>query len=290
MLASLHKSSQMVLTLLVLALALISMWIVYQIYFEQAWTRDAQVNAIVVKIAPRVSGPVMALNMSDNQLVKKGDLLFTVDPATYQIAFDQAKANLDVVLANSKELALEAQRREKIQKVLSVEEVSKAASDDKAGQAEEEASKAALEAARLNLKYTEVRAPVDGYVTNLTLGEGTFVSADQAVLALIDKNSFWVTGFFKETQIAKISVGASAIVTLMGDKKHPLKAKVTSIGWGINRTDIAVTSNNDLLLAVTPTFDWVRLAQRIPVHLKLETTPQTLPLVMGMTASVTVLP
>jgi len=101
---------------------------------------------------------------------------------------------------------------------------------------------------------------------------------------------FGLPVFFKETQINKIAVGASAIVTLMGDKKDPLKAIVNSIGWGINRTDTAITSTSDLLPAVTPTFDWVRLAQRIPVHLQLETEPKNLPLVMGMTASVTILP
>lgn len=254
---SFQKSSQMALTLIVLAFAMICMWIVYQMYFAQAWTRDAQVNAIVIKVAPRVTGPIIGMQVVDNQLVSKGERLFTVDPAPYQVALDQAQANLDEALAK------------------------------KEGSTAEESAKVALEHAKLELAYTNIVAPVDGYVTNLTLSVGTFVNEDAPVLAIIDKNSFWITGFFKETQLRKIKAGDKAIVTLMGDKKHPLKAVVSSIGWGINRTDTMTTE--DLLPAVTPTFDWVRLAQRIPVHLQLESKPKDLPLVMGMTASVTIL-
>jgi multidrug resistance efflux pump len=145
---------------------------------------------------------------------------------------------------------------------------------------------AQLRQASLNLEFTTVRAPVDGYVTNLTLRLGDQVVANRPALALIDVNSYWVHGFFKETDIANIEAGDGAVVTLMTYPDTPLQGRVHSLGWGIAQSDGAPST--ELLPSVAPTFEWIRLAQRIPVRVELLDVPEDVRLRVGSTCSVLV--
>ena len=147
--------------------------------------------------------------------------------------------------------------------------------------------KAQLREAELNLEFTEVRAPVDGYVTNLNLRLGSQAVADQAALALVDVNSFWIHGFFRENYIGPIRPGDRAIVTLMTYPDTPLEGRVESLGWGIAQDDGSVGER--LLPQISPTFEWIRLAQRVPVRVHLLEVPEEIKLRVGMTASVIVL-
>ncbi len=148
-------------------------------------------------------------------------------------------------------------------------------------------ARSAVRQAELNLEFTGVRAPVDGYVTNLNLRLGSHAVANQPALALVDVNSYWVHGFFKETQIARIGQGNKAVVTLMSYPKAPLEGYVDSIGWGIAQKDGSTGYN--LLPNVSPTFEWIRLAQRLPVRIHLTKVPEGVALRVGTTASVMVM-
>lgn len=148
------------------------------------------------------------------------------------------------------------------------------------------AAKAAVEQARLDLEFTRVTAPVDGYVTNLSLRIGDPAVANQPALALIDENSFWVHGFFRETSLEGISPGDEAVITLMSYPKKPLKGRVDSVGWGIAQSDGSTAE--DLLPSISPTFEWIRLAQRVPVRVHLTNVPEGVELRVGTTASVLV--
>jgi len=334
----------------------------YRHYVLNPWTRDGQVRAQVIQIAPRVSGPIVELPIRDNALVEQGDLLFQIDPRTYQAALDQARAELDqtrdqivslakqvdaekAVVASSratiqqaqaavegyKARALEARqqrdRQLKLQQegATSTRAVEKAIADAEAA-AEQAASaqarllqaqasllqseatlakaeaelgaagdanaqlrtaKAAVRQAELNLEFTRVIAPVKGYVTNLNLRTGSQAVANQPALALVDVASYWVVGFVRETSVAGIRPGNRAVVTLMSFPDRPLTGVVDSLGWGIAQDDGSTGYN--LLPNIQPTFEWIRLAQRVPVRVELDALPQDLALRVGTTASVLVM-
>lgn len=255
-------------------------------YMNAPWTRDGRVRADVVTVAPDVAGLVTELRVADNQPVKAGDVLFTVDPGRYRLAVEQAQANLDSAQADFRYQNAEAERYRQLRS-FSVSEAERqkveAARDRAAGMMAQ--ATAALDLARLNLARTEVRATVDGFVTNLQLRPGNYVAAGQPVVALIDAGSFHIVGYFEETKLARIRVGDRAEVGVMGSDRR-LTGRVESIARGIADRDRTETAGQ--LPNVNPTFNWVRLAQRIPVRVALDPVPEGVRLVAGRTATVAI--
>jgi len=333
----------------------------YWEYMTNPWTRNGQVRANVIQVAPRVSGPIVKLDIVDNQFVKSGDLLFEIDPRTYKAALDQASAKLDETRDDLRDLeqrvkaaqaaldqsasqirqaesAVKSAEAESVRRLADFEratelietgnvskrqfdeakasnEVAKADLDRaqsrliqaRAAKLQAEAelarakaelgapgeenaqlrgARAALETAKLNLEFTQVRASVDGYVTNLNLRLGSQAVANQPALALVDVNSYWVHGFFRETEVGRMTSGDPAVITLMSYPDAPLAGIVDSIGWGIAQQD--GSTGQDLLPTINPTFEWIRLAQRVPVRVHLEQVPENVALRVGTTASVLV--
>jgi multidrug resistance efflux pump len=334
----------------------------YWDYVTNPWTRDGQVRAQVIQITPRVSGPIVKLSIQDNQLVKAGDLLFEIDPRTFEASLEQARAQLEETGDNYQALfqqveaakakvdesrAAVTQAQSSIKKIGSEIEKDKAEYERQrellprkatsqravdrakanyevsveqrktavAGLAQAQASllmseanlaeakanlgaagdanasiraaRAAVRQAELDLEFTQVRAPVDGYVTNLNLRLGSQAVANQPTLALVDINSFWICGFFKETAIGKVGEGDKAVVTLMAYPDAPLAGYVDSIGWGIAQQD--GSTGFELLPTISPTFEWIRLAQRVPVRIHLTNVPKEVKLRVGTTGSVLVM-
>jgi multidrug resistance efflux pump len=346
----------------VVLLAVLAILFKYWDYVANPWTRNGQVRAEVIQITPRVSGPIVQLPIRDNQFVRAGELLFKIDPRTFQAAYDKARAELDQtgdnVLAMEKqveasEAAVEVSRaniqrarnyiaqndatveknraeyerqqnllpqkatsqkaleRAKANLEVSVQERHSAESqllqaqasltESEARLAEDRAklgalgesnpqlraAMAAFRDAELNLEFTQVRAPVDGHVTNLNLRLGTQAVTNQPALALVDVASFWVDGFFKENTIGNMQAGDRAVVTLMTYPDAPIEGRVDSIGWGIAQQD--GSTGFELLPNVSPTFEWIRLAQRVPVRIRLTDVPDEVALRVGTTCSVLVM-
>lgn len=250
------------------------------------WTRDARVRADVVTIAPDVSGWVLELKVRDNQQVKAGDLLMTIDRDRYQAAVEKAQAVVDI---RKQQLSLrehEASRRAQLgSQAISAELRENAQINAEMARSEYREAQADLRIAQLNLARSEVRAPRDGQITNLRLAQGNYVTAGQAVMALVDTGSFYVQAYFEETKLPRIQVGAPVEVWLMGGEQE-IRGEVDSISRGI--TDRNASPDGQLLANVEPTFNWVRLAQRIPVRIKLDALPENVQLSAGMTASVRV--
>ena len=277
---------------LVVALAVLVGYSMYSDYVTNPWTRDGQVRAQVVQIAPRVSGPIVELPLIDNQQVSAGDILFRIDPRTYQAAVAQEEAQLLYNKAALAETLDEEQRGRRIRKknpgAISEEELNLRINKRKAAEANIQLSEAELDNAQLDLEFCDVRAPVDGFVTNLNLRLGSQVVANTPALALVDESSFWVDGFFRENYISDISAGDRAVVTLMTYPDKPFEGTVESLGWGIAQQD--GSTSYDLLPAISPTFEWIRLAQRVPVSIRIDELPDGIKLRVGTTASVLVLP
>ena len=280
---------KIVLTFSIIATALYMGYIKYEDYIKNPWTRDAQVRTQVIQVAPRVSGMVKAIHIKDNQFVKKGDLLFEIDDSKYRYKVLQAKARLTRALEASKGAKIEYERIKKIYKrdkgAVSQKDFTRNEVNYFKSLADVDSAKEALNTAKLNLKWTKVYASVDGWVSNINFQLGTQAVANKPILALVDKNSFWVFGFFKEDSIKDIKIGDEAIVTLMAYPDTPLKGKVESIAWGISHSD--ANPGQNLLPKVKPVFPWIRLAQRIPVKIKLnEPLPKEVKLRYGLSASV----
>jgi RND family efflux transporter MFP subunit len=256
-------------------------------YMDEPWTRDGRVRAEVVNIAPDVSGAVVELPVRDNQFVHKGDLLMQIDPSHYQIAVEQAQA---AVAARKAELQMrrdDAQRRADMDSlVVSKENRENATHTASAAEAQYQQALAALDAAKLNLERTRVVSPVDGYVTNLNVFRGDYAISGSAKLAVVDSNSFWVYGYFEETKLPHVRVGDKADIRLMSG--GTLKGHVESISRGIYDRDNP--QSRELLADVNPTFNWVRLAQRVPVRVKIDSVPEGVLLSAGTTCTVVVTP
>jgi RND family efflux transporter MFP subunit len=254
-------------------------------YMDEPWTRDGRVRADVVNIAPDVSGAVVALPVHDNELVKKGDLLMQIDPSHYQIAVEQAEA---AVAARKAELQMrrdDAQRRADMDSlVVSKESRDNATHTASVAEAAYEQALAALDAAKLNLERTRVVSPVDGYVTNLAVFQGDYATAGSAKLAIVDSHSFWVYGYFEETKLPHVNVGDKAEMRLMSG--GVLQGHVESISRGIYDRDNP--QSRELLADVNPTFNWVRLAQRVPVRIHIDRVPDGVVLSAGTTCTVVV--
>ena len=266
--------SKHALTTLVVAVALLAVAFKYWQYLANPWTRNGMVRANVIQVTPRVSGPIVKLLLVDNQAVKAGDLLFRIDPRTYQEALDKATAEA---------IRTQADYERGID-LVKTGDVSERAFDR--ANADKDIAKAELETARLDLEFTEVRASVDGYITNLDLRIGSQAVANQPVMALVDTSSYWIDGFFRETMIADIKPGDKALVTLMSYPDTTLSGTVDSLGWGIAQQD--GSTSYELLPAIEPTFEWIRLAQRVPVRVHLDPLPENIHLRVGTTASVLV--
>ena len=273
-------------TLAILAGAAFAGIVVWNHYVTDPWTRDGQVLANVVNIAPEISGRITKLRVADNQQVHRGDVLFEIDPVDYQLAVAAAEANADSKLADLKLKQAEATRRgdlttlstskEELQSYRSAADVAAAAYAE---------SMAALSQARINLERARVLSPVNGYVTNLLLREGDYATAGSRNITVLDSDSFWVAGYFEETKLAAIHVGDPALAALMG-YREPLHGHVESIARGIATPNLDPGTLG--LATVNPVFTWVRLAQRIPVRIHIDQVPDTVHLAAGLTATVTV--
>src|SRR5580704_8396689 len=257
-------------TLIIVCMAAWAGWVLYQRYMTDPWTRDSQVRANIVGIAPRVSGPIIHVAVHDNQQVKIGDLLFEIDPADFNAQLNVAAGQVLNGEANLKQRQQDLDRQSELYKnhVVAQQDFQNAQDNFSAAQAELISAKANLELANLNLSYTKVFAPVDGYVTNMNTSEGTYVTAGVQLMALVDTSSFWIAGYFKETQLPHIQVGQKAIVTVMGRENHPFEGVVRSVGWGVFVQDGSDSTSTALLPSVSQTIDWVRLPQRFPVRIE----------------------
>jgi multidrug resistance efflux pump len=355
------KVRVLVTTAVILAVVVAVIW-KYWDYVVNPWTRNGQVMAQVIQITPRVSGTVVELPIVDNHLVQAGDLLFQIDPRTYQSTLagmsgqlaetideiEALKAQVEATAASGerydalivyfrqkvkgKQARLKDYRAERkryaalVKKgAASQERLDQAEADvvdtralvngalaellqaeaarlqaeadlarDKANLGAEGEANARLRTARakvhsaeLKLEFTKVVAPVDGYVTNLNLRLGDQAVANKSIMALVDINSYWVYGYFKEGFIANVRPGDRAVVTLMSYPDQPLEGRVAGRSWGVYQKDGSTAQ--ELLPSISATFEWIRLAQRVPVRVEFDKLPEGVELVVGTTVSVLVM-
>lgn len=283
-------------TVAVVVLAFVLGWFAWEHYTRAPWTRDARVRADVVTLSADVSGRIVSLGVQDNQHVDKGQLLLEIDPARYSLAVEHARRSVEVAKASlgqseativsSQALLRQRQSEERRRRTLkersaisgeewekSNTEVSVAQADllrNQANlglaQANVQLAIAALTQAELDLQRTRVESPVSGYVTNLLTRQGDYATVGGPLLALVDSDSFYVSGYFEETKLPRIGEGDRVDIELMSGEKFG--GTVQSIAFAI--ADRENLPGGRLLANINPSYTWVKLAQRVPVRIRID--------------------
>ncbi|MFI7858422.1 efflux RND transporter periplasmic adaptor subunit [Pseudomonas promysalinigenes] len=277
---------RVVLTLLVVTFAAVLVWQMVVYYMFAPWTRDGHIRADVIQIAPDVSGLIQKVEVRDNQTVKRGDVLFTIDQDRFTLALRQAKATLGERQETLAQASREAQRNRKLGNLVAAEQLEESQSREARARSAVSEAQVAVDTAQLNLDRSVVRSPVDGYLNDRAPRDHEFVSAGRPVLSVVDSASYHVDGYFEETKLGKIHIGDAVDIRVMGDNTR-LRGHVQSFAAGIEDRDRSSGSN--LLPNVNPAFSWVRLAQRIPVRIAFDQVPQDFRMIAGRTATVSIL-
>jgi RND family efflux transporter MFP subunit len=272
-------------TLAIFLVAVLVSIVAWDQYVMAPWTRDGRVRVQVASVAPRVSGQITQLRIADNQFVHKGDVLYQIEPFDFEVALRSSKALLEQREADSYVKERQSERRKKLSDLATTRE------EQQVTEGSARQAKAAVDAAReqvaqadINLKRTEVRSPVNGYVTNLLLRVGDYAHEGVSNISIVDTDSFWVDGYFEETKLAQLCIGDRAEVKVMG-YSNPITGHVTTITRGVSVSNAAAGAQG--LPNVDPVYTWVRLAQRVPVRIAIDRVPPGMPLVSGMTGTVT---
>ena len=275
----------MLVTALIVMLAIYGgrwLWIHYNV---EPWTRDGRIRADVVLVGPDINGLVTDVRVQDNQVVKKGDVLFVIDRPRYELSLRQTLAAVDAAQAALDEAVREANRNKALGNLATTEQVEQGISRVDQYRAQLENAQAQRDVAELNLERTTIRATVNGVVTNMELQPGDYATVGRQVMAIVNADSIYVDGYFEETKLPYIQVGDKAVVQIMG-LESALHGHVEGIAAGIEDRERGPSGN--ALANVNPTFSWVRLAQRIPVRIHLQNVPNDVRLIAGRTATVSI--
>jgi multidrug resistance efflux pump len=279
------QTTRILATAILVTLALFGGRWLWNHYNVEPWTRDGRVRADVVEVSPDVSGLVTEVHVKDGQAVRAGEVLFVLDKARYVLAERQAEAAVAADVASLAQARRENQRNHTLGILVKTEQAEEGASKVAELAAQLQAAEVERDLARLNLERTTVRATVNGIVTNFELQPGDYASAGHQVLAVVDTDAIYVDGYFEETKLPLIQLGDEASVHIMG-VNTTLHGSVETIAAGIEDRERNASDND--LANVNPTFSWVRLAQRVPVRIKLDHVPASVRLIAGRTATVAI--
>lgn len=279
------KMLRTIITLVMLVLAFTAIFRVWAFYTESPWTRDARFSADIVAIAPDVAGLITHVNVHDNQLVKKGQTLFTIDQPRYVQALAEAQADVAYYSALADEKRREASRRNRLgSNAISQEDIDQANNDLQTVQHQLAKAQAARDLAKLDLVRTVIRAPSDGWITNLNVYAGEFITRGATSVALVKKDTFYIQAYMEETKLDGVQPGYRVLITPLGSNQ-PLKGAVDSISAGV--TNASSTDDSKGMATVDSNLEWVRLAQRVPVRIRLDRQPGNL-FPAGTTATIVV--
>jgi multidrug resistance efflux pump len=282
---SLPAVGRVLTTLIMAAAAAYVGWRLWLYYEIEPWTRDGRVRAYVVQVAPDVTGLVTKVFVYDNQQVKVGTPLFEIDRARFELALRDAEAAVKAAKVALAQAEREARRNMQLNQLVAQETREQGITRVNQARAELAQAEVDRDTARLNLERTRIVSAVEGTVTNLDLRVGSYATSSRAVMAVVDSHSFYVEGYFEETKLPKIHLGDTVTIKLMGVRPR-LSGHVESFAEGIADRERSVSPSG--LPNVNPTFNWVRLPQRIPVRVALDQVPASVHLVAGQTATVQV--
>ena len=273
-------------TAAIAVVAVLTALVTWDQYNAGPWTRDGRLRVQVASVAPEISGQITELRVVDNQFVHKGDVLYVIDPIDFDVALRTNRAILQQRMADLNVKDLQSERRRRLSDLASSTE-EKQIYEGNALQAKAavDSAQQQVRQAEINLRRTEVRSPVNGIVTNLLLREGDYAHQGATNISIIDTDSYWIDGYFEETKLARLCVGDQAEAKLMG-YPTPITGHIATVTLGVSVSNAAASTQG--LPNVDPVYTWVRLAQRVPVRIAIDKVPPGVPLVSGLTATVTI--
>jgi len=273
----------LLITLAVIGLAAVLGWTTWSTYMGAPWTRDATVRTYIVAMAPEVSGRIVEVPVTDNQFVHKGDTLLVIDQTDYKISLNRAEAAVAQTQATAQNAQRQAERRNKLNDLaVTQEEQQTYQSNALAAQAQYEQAVASRDRAKVDLERTEIKSPADGWITNLLVQPGDYATVGRNLIS-VAADTFWIDAYFEETQLASVHKGDPAKIKLMAYDEI-VHGEVEDVARAINVPN--AQPNDQGLATVNPIFTWVRLAQRVPVRIRIDEAPERVRLVAGMTATV----
>jgi RND family efflux transporter MFP subunit len=275
----------LLITLATTALAGVLGWAMWEAYMGAPWTRDGTVRSYVVTMAPEVAGRIVELPVADDQFVHKGDLLVMIEPTDYRIAVELAQPEQQTASTLGQSQA--TLRSAQASVTLAERQIASLKAQLASAEASVAQATAQLHQAGVNLKRTQIHSPVNGWVTNLLAQLGDYATVGRNVISLVNADSFWVDAYFEETQLASVHEGDPAMIKLLGYRAI-VRGEVAGVARGINVPN--AQPNAQGLAVVNPIFTWVRLAQRVPVRIRINQVPDGVRLVAGMTATVQIDP
>jgi multidrug resistance efflux pump len=288
LLRGLRRMAKTIATVAIAAAAVTLALMTWQYYVVSPWTRNGAVRVQVANVAPQISGQIIRLAVADNQFVRQGDLLYEIDPSNFEIAVRSAQAQIAQLAADLQVKRAQSDRRQRLTtSATSPEEQQAFAGRAVEAKAAYDGAVQQLALAQLNLKRTRVTSPVNGYVTNLLLRVGDFAIQGSGNVSVVDADSFWIDGYFEETKLSQICLGDRAEAKLMS-YADPIIGHVDTMTRGISVAN--ASSGAQGLPNVDPVYTWVRLAQRVPIRIAIDQVPPNIPLVSGMTATITITP
>ncbi|MBV4367029.1 p-hydroxybenzoic acid efflux pump subunit AaeA [Erwinia sp. BNK-24-b] len=280
-----RKISRFAITLILVAIAVVGIFHVWVYYTESPWTRDAKFTADVVAIAPDVSGLITDVRVRDNQLVKKDQVLFVVDQPRYQQALNEAEADVAYYQALVSEKRREASRRNQLGvSAMSREAIEQSNNDYQTSEHQLAKAVATRDTAKLDLERTVVKAPADGWITNLNVYRGEFITRGSTAVALVQQHTFYVLAYMEETKLEGVRPGYRVEITPLGSNRV-LHGTVDSVAAGVTNSSSSIDSKG--MATIDSNLEWVRLAQRVPVRIHLDQQPGNL-YPSGTTATVIV--
>ncbi|WCM28666.1 efflux RND transporter periplasmic adaptor subunit [Sphingomonas sp. QA11] len=274
------------LTLCLVAVAAVIAWHAWGRYEQASWTRDGRVRADVVRVSTDVGGLVTQVFVSDNQIVRPGQLLLVLDRPRLTASIARADAAIAEAQAQLEQARKEARRDIALGDLVATEAREQNVARVRTSEATLKRVLADRDVAAVDMARTEIRATVGGIVTNLDIHPGDYLAAGAQAMALVDTASLRIEGYFEETKLHNVAIGDPARIRLMGDDTE-ITGRVESIAAAI--ADDQRDDTGNLLPRVAPTFSWVRLAQRIPVRIHIDRVPPGARLIAGRTATVEII-
>jgi multidrug resistance efflux pump len=280
----LRQVARLAATLLTLGAAAVAALAIWNLYVTAPWTRDGRVRVQVAAISPQISGQIVEVRVVDDQFVHKGDVLYVIEQFDYRVALATASALVRQRAADAQVKRRQAERR------LHLTDLSTTAEEQQVYVGQAAIAQAAFEAAeqqqaqaQINLARTEVRTPVNGFVSNLLMRVGDYAHVGVTNMSVIDTDSYWIDGYFEETKLARLCVGDRVEARLMG-YRTPVMGRIDTVTRGISVSDASPSTQG--LPNVNPVYTWVRLAQRVPVRIRITQVPPDVPLIAGLSATV----
>lgn len=272
-------------TLCVVAVAAIGarwLWVHYNL---EPWTRDGRIRADVVQITPDVNALVTEVHVDDNQAVRVGDVLLVLDQSRYSLALQEAEAAIAAIEAALAQASRENRRNDDLGPLVTTEQREQGLARVAELRAQLQGARVQRDAAHLNLERTIVRASVNGIASNVEVQPGDYAAVGRPLLALLNTDSLRVEGYFEETKLPRIRIGDRAVMRIMG-LPFNIEGTVESIAGGIEDRERGPSSTG--LANINPSFSWVRLAQRIPVRIRIDSAPEDVRLIAGRTVTVSI--